>query len=238
MFVMTLRKGGLKKVAVVCACGVVLAASAFGIGTLRHTEPVQETAASAAPVLLKTQITSATEMITFLQGYGIAADAAGATVATVTIPRKWDDSFKAFHEVVAQSGLSLQKCKGKKADKWMAVVPALCTDVEKTYAVTLVYKEEAVAAYLLKKPSGEVLPIVQKTAVAAPLTEEEIAANAIFGAEGAASAPTAASTPTVPAAETTASAPAVPTAETAALAPAVPTAELPAPPTEAVMPTE
>ncbi|MEG0168095.1 MAG: DUF4830 domain-containing protein [Ruthenibacterium sp.] len=223
MFVMTLRKGGLKKAAVVCACGVVLAASAFGIGTLRTTaQPVQETAASAVPALLKTQITSATEMITFLKGYGIEADAAGATVATVTIPRKWDDSFKAFNEVVEQSGLSLQKCKGKKADKWMAAVPSLCTDIEKTYAVTLVYKEEAIAAYLLKKPSGEVLPIVQRTATAAPLTAEEIAANAQFGAEGAVSGAVSA-----PAAE-----------ETAASAQAVPTAELPAPPNEAAMPTE
>lgn len=232
MFVMTLHKGGLKKMAVVCACGVVLAASAFGIGTLKHAQPIQETAVPAVPALLKTQITSATEMITFLQGYGIAADAAGSTVATVTIPRKWDDSFKAFNEVVEQSGLSLQKYKGKKADKWMATVPALCTDIEKTYAVTLVYKEEAIATYLLKKPSGEVLPIVQKTATAAPLTEEEIAANALFGTEGANSG----TVPTEAAASAPAQAPA--SVPTDAAASAVPTAELPALPDEAAMPTE
>lgn len=70
--------------------------------------------------------------------------------------RKWDESFEAFHAVVQQSGLTLEKCKGKQVDKWTVPVPALCDDTKKTYAVVLVYKNEPQGAYLLEKPSGEV----------------------------------------------------------------------------------
>lgn len=184
MFVLTFRKGGLKKAAIVCACGVLLAASAIGISALRGAgteEDAAPTAAEAAPAMMKTNITGATDLGVYLQGFGVQPDVATAAVNRVTIPRKWDDNFKAFNEVIKESGLDLSKYKGKKADKWMVVLPAQSNETEKTYAVVLVYKEEPIAAYLLQKPSGEVLALKAVAATAAPLTDEEIAAGAAFG---------------------------------------------------------
>ena len=98
-------------------------------------------------------------MQTFFAGYGVQVDPSAAEVSQVKVPRKWDDSFEAFHDVVRQSGLDLSKCKNRTVDKWMVPVPAMAAENEQTYAVVLVYREQARGAYYLKQPSGEVLPM-------------------------------------------------------------------------------
>lgn len=86
-------------------------------------------------------------------------DPTTAEVSTVTVPRKWDDNFKAFNEVIKESGLDLSRVKNKKVDKWVVLIPAQSTETQKSYGVVLVYKNEARGAYILQKPSGEVLPL-------------------------------------------------------------------------------
>ena len=83
-------------------------------------------------------------------------DPAAITADKVKVPKKWDDSFSAFNEVVAQSGLELTKLKGKTVEKWLAELPALSTGEQTVYGVLLVYNQKAVGAYLLEKPSGNV----------------------------------------------------------------------------------
>ena len=184
MFVFTFRKGGLRRLAAVCLCGAaIVGAAAAGIAWNR----AQSTPANAA---LTQQITGSQDIASFLAGYGVEVDPTSAEVMAVKVPRKWDESFEAFHSVVQQSGLSLEKCKGKQVDKWTVPVPALCDDAKKTYAVVLVYKNEPKGAYLLEKPSGEVKPLVPGQSGTA-LTEEEKAAAAGFGAGIAQSAPPA-----------------------------------------------
>lgn len=182
MFVFTLRKGGLKKVAAVCACGVALAAVVIGVSRIRQEDAVD--VAGGQPTMAQ-QITGAQDLQTFLAGYGVEVDPTSAEVTAVKIPRKWDESFQAFHDVVKQSGFELTKCKNKEVDKWVVPVPAQSTEEVTTYAVVLVYQNEPKGAYLLQKPSGEVLPLTPKAASAA-LTEEEIAANANFASSVAA----------------------------------------------------
>ena len=175
MFVFTFRKGGLRRLAAVCLCGAaIVGAAAAGIAWNR----AQSTPANAA---LTQQITGSQDIASFLAGYGVEVDPTSAEVMAVKVPRKWDESFEAFHAVVQQSGLTLEKCKGKQVDKWTVPVPALCDDTKKTYAVVLVYKNEPKGAYLLEKPSGEVKPLVPGQSGTA-LTEVEKAAAAGFGA--------------------------------------------------------
>lgn len=188
MFVLTLRRGGLKKLAAVAVCGAALAACAVGVGALRHTQPGAVDAAAVKPGLTQ-HIAGAQDLKTFLAGYGVEVDPTAAEVVTVKIPRKWDDNFKAFNDVIRQSGLDLTKCKNKQVDKWTVPVPARSNEQQKMYAVVLVYKNEPKGAYFLQKPSGEVLALSPAAAASAPLTQEEIAANAGFGASAAAGAP-------------------------------------------------
>lgn len=179
MFVFTFRKGGLRRLAAVCLCGAaIVGAAAAGIAWNR----AQSTPANAA---LTQQITGSQDIASFLAGYGVEVDPTSAEVMAVKVPRKWDESFEAFHAVVQQSGLSLEKCKGKQVDKWTVPVPALCDDAKKTYAVVLVYKNEPKGAYLLEKPSGEVKALAPAQSSAA-LTQQEKEAAALFGTSGAA----------------------------------------------------
>ena len=58
-------------------------------------------------------------------------------MSTVTVPRKWDDNFKAFNEVIKESGLDLSRVKNKKVDKWVVLIPAQSTETQKSYGVVL-----------------------------------------------------------------------------------------------------
>lgn len=183
MFVCTLRRGGLRRLAVVAICGVVLAGAAFTAGAFRGENDAVDAAAQGSP--LKQQITGAQDVVSFFQGFGIEVDPTTAEVSTVTVPRKWDDSFKAFNDVIRESGLDLSRVKNKKVDKWVVLIPSRTTETEKSYGVVLVYKNEPRGAYLLQKPSGEVLPLqaAAPTNAGLALTDEEIAANIGFGAD-------------------------------------------------------
>ena len=173
MFVFTFRKGGLRRLAAVCLCGAaIVGAAAAGIAWNR----AQSTPANAA---LTQQITGSQDIASFLAGYGLEVDPTSAEVMAVKVPRKWDESFEAFHAVVQQSGLTLEKCKGKQVDKWTVPVPALCDDTKKTYAVVLVYKNEPQGAYLLEKPSGEVKALVPAQSSAALTQQEKEAAAGV-----------------------------------------------------------
>lgn len=183
MFVCTLRRGGLRRLAVVAICGVALAGAAFTASVFRGGDGAVTAAAQSSP--LKQEITGAQDVVSFFQGFGIEVDPTTAEVSTVTVPRKWDDSFKAFNEVIKESGLDLSRVKNKKVDKWVILIPARTTETQKSYGVVLVYKNEPRGAYILQKPSGEVLPLQAATTTNASLalTDEEIAANTGFGAE-------------------------------------------------------
>lgn len=182
MFVCTLRRGGLRRLAVVALCGVMLAGAAFAVGAFRGGEDAVSAAAQGNP--LKQEITGAQDVVSFFQGFGIEVDPTTAEVSTVTVPRKWDESFKAFNDVIRESGLDLSRVKNKKVDKWVVLIPSRTTEQEKSYGVVLVYKNEPRGAYILQKPSGEVLPLqaAAETGASLALTDEEVAANTGFGA--------------------------------------------------------
>ncbi len=52
--------------------------------------------------------------------------------------------------------------------------PSTSNDEQKNYGVMLIYKENAVGAYMLQKPSGEVTALTGAATTAAPLTEQEV----------------------------------------------------------------
>ena len=62
MFVCTLRKGGLRKLAVVAVCGVVLAGAAITVGVVRNKGDAVDAAAQGGA--LSQQITGAQDVAT------------------------------------------------------------------------------------------------------------------------------------------------------------------------------
>jgi hypothetical protein len=151
MFMVTLNRTGLRRAGAVVLCGVVLAGAVLA-GRFSRAAVTAGAAAGAAPA----KIESTQDIAAYFSGFGLEVDPAAITADKVKVPKKWDDSFSAFNEVVAQSGLELTKLKGKTVEKWLAELPALSTGEQTVYGVLLVYNQKAVGAYLLEKPSGNV----------------------------------------------------------------------------------
>ena len=180
MFVVTLNRARLRQIGVGAMCCAVVVCSAL-LGRYISTRTV-ETAASPGG-----RIESAQDIQTWFTGYGLEVDGASITADKVKIPRKWDDSFSAFNEVVAQRGLDLSRYKGKTVEKWQALIPSASNGQESCYGVLLVYKKKPVGAYLLAKPSGMVTGLGDAQAAMADAQQEAAAAAA--SQEAAASVP-------------------------------------------------
>ena len=166
MFLFTVTKPGLRQagalaLCAVCLCGTVAAAVHFTGGAVTAS-------AAAVPGIETTQ-----DIGTYFTGYGFDTDLASAAVDKVKIPKKWDDSFTAFNQIVQESGLDLADYKGKTVEKWTVLCPQLSTGDHDTYCVLLVYKAKAVGAYLLQKPSGEVTGLVTAAKASADAALEE-----------------------------------------------------------------
>ncbi|MCI6305140.1 MAG: DUF4830 domain-containing protein [Subdoligranulum sp.] len=173
MFVLTMGKNALRRAGAAIACmaciaGVLAAADRLGGGTVT-------TGASA-----QARIGSVQEMAEYFTGLGMEVDVTTAAADRVKIPRKWDDSFRAFNGVIAESGLSLEKYKGRKVEKWTLLCPALSGAEGQTYGVLLLYKEKPVGVYLLTQPGGEVTGVesARQTMAEAALQQGEEAAAA------------------------------------------------------------
>ena len=176
MFVVTLNRARLRQIGVGAMCCAVVVCSAL-LGRYISSRTV-ETAAGAGSQNAK--IETAQDIQTWFTGYGIEVDGASITADKVKIPRKWDDSFMAFNTVVGQSGLDLERYKGKTVEKWQALIPSASTGEESCYGVLLVYKKKPVGAYLLAKPSGLVTGLgdAQAAMAEAAASAEQAAAAA------------------------------------------------------------
>lgn len=194
MFVLTLNKNAVKRLGALAVCGALLAGTVYGVSRYSQVQ-----SAAALPEGAPAAIETTQDIAAFFSGYGLEVDLANTTVDKVKVPKKWDDSFSAFNEVVKASGLDLNGVKGKTVEKWVALCPGRSTGEETVSGVLLVYKQEPVGAYLLSQPSGEVTALTapadgvsgadggasSETAVP-PLTSEEAAAGADFGTQAAA----------------------------------------------------
>lgn len=154
MFLFTVTKPAVRQIGALALCTICLAGT---VAATVHFAGGQTLAASAQA---EAGIETTQDIAAFFTGYGFEVDLANTTVDKVKIPRKWDDSFTAFNQVVTQSGLDLSDYKGRTVEKWMALCPALCKEGTDCYCVLLVYKAKAVGAYLLEKPSGEVTGLI------------------------------------------------------------------------------
>ena len=158
MFLFTLTKPRLRRAGALALCTACLA------GTVTAAVHFAGAAAPTAAAAGTTVIETTQDIAGYFTGYGFEVDLATAAVDKVKVPKKWDDSFAAFDQVVGESGLSLAACKGKTVEKWTALCPQLSDGENDTYCVLLVYKTRPVGAYLLAKPSGAVTGLVTAAA--------------------------------------------------------------------------
>lgn len=170
MFMLTIQKANLKKIGALALCGAVIAAAAMAG---KVVEKNTETAAVSA------SIESTQDIQSYFLGFGLEVDPTDITADKVKVPKKWNDSFSAFNNIVAQSGSDLSECKGKTVEKWLAAIPSLGTGEQTMYGVLLLRKQKVVGAYILEKPSGNVkglTDIVQAKAAEDEKAKESAAA--------------------------------------------------------------
>ncbi|MBE6895078.1 MAG: DUF4830 domain-containing protein [Ruminococcaceae bacterium] len=157
MFVITINKRKITRAAAVAIC--IVAVGAAGIGLKSFFE--KDSATAATPK--KAKMTTTQDMVDYIAQKGFTADMQTAQVAEVQIPKKFDDSFNAFNEKIKQNdGLSLEKYKGDKVNKWTFEIIGYDESDTKAVAVLLIRKEKLVGAYILEKPDGIAKPMVKQ----------------------------------------------------------------------------
>ena len=157
MFVITVNRKKITKIALIAVC--VVAVGAAGITVKGFFEKDSATAAPAK----KTKLATTQEMVDYIAQKGFTADMQTAQVAEVQIPKKFDDSFNSFNEKIKQSdGLSLEKYKGEKVNKWTFDIIGYDDNDTKAAAVLLIRKEKLIGAYILEKPDGIAKPMVKQ----------------------------------------------------------------------------
>ena len=107
MFVLTLNKNGVKRLGALAVCAALLAGTVYGVSRYSQVQ-----SAAALPAGAPTTIETTQDIAAFFSGYGLEVDLANTTVDKVKVPKKWDDSFSAFNEVVKASGLDLAGMAG------------------------------------------------------------------------------------------------------------------------------
>ena len=95
MFVLTLNKNAVKRLGALAVCGALLAGTVYGVSRYSQVQ-----SASALPAGAPASIETTQDIAAFFSGYGLEVDLANTTVDKVKVPKKWDDSFSAFNEVV------------------------------------------------------------------------------------------------------------------------------------------
>ena len=167
MFMVTVHKNNWRRFFAMLGCAVVLSGVFLGINGLADGARAAEAAADGKTVK------SAEDMVNFLLGYGVEADVSTAQVLQVTIPKKFDESFKAFNEVIQDCGMDLTGYKGKLVEKWVLQCPNRTVEDQTAYAVLLVRNARVIGGYLLYQPSGEVLSLKQTLDKAALLPQAD-----------------------------------------------------------------
>lgn len=148
MFVITISKRRIVKAAAAVVCIVAVGAAAVGIKGFF----VQDSTTALAGK--STKLSTTQEMIDYIASKGFTADIQTAQVTEVEIPKKFDSNFEVFNEKIKQTdGLSLEKHKGDKVNKWTFDILDYGTE-KGAAAVLLIKKEKLVGAYILEKPDG------------------------------------------------------------------------------------
>ena len=157
MFVITVNRKKITKIALVAVCVIAVGAAGAGVKNFFEKD------SAAVAVTKKTKLTTTQDMVDYIAEKGFTADMQTAQVTEVQIPKKFDDSFTAFNEKIKQNdGLSLEKYKGDKVNKWTFDIIGYKEDETRAVAVLLIRKEKLIGAYILEKPDGAAKPMIKQ----------------------------------------------------------------------------
>ncbi len=158
MFVLTLSKKRYSKI--LTGAAVFLMALLVGIGRRSFLFKDSET---SRPVSSK--LTTTREMADYIFSKGYTVDLRSRGVKEVKIPKKFDREFENFNsKIMATDGLSLEKYKNDKVNKWTFTITDYDVESKTATAVLLIKKDKLIGAYLLQQPEGTAYALAKNRA--------------------------------------------------------------------------
>ena len=150
MFVLTLnKKSGGKIVKTVLAVCFILAVAC----TVRRVVFTKREAVSVTKTTFEMATTQ--QMADYILSKGYTVDLQSAQVKEVRIPKKFDAEFNNFNDkIMATDGLSLEKYKNDKVNKWTFDIVDYDVEGKTAVAALLVRKDKLIGAYLIQLPEG------------------------------------------------------------------------------------
>lgn len=150
MFVLTInkRQGGRILAGVLGVC--VAIGAAMGIKNFIFRD--RETAATPKAGF---EMETTQQMADYILAKGYTVDLQSAQVKEVRIPKKFDAEFENFNDKIkVTDGLSLEKYKNDKVNKWTFNITDYDVQDKTAVAVLLVKKDKLIGAYLIQQPDG------------------------------------------------------------------------------------
>ena len=94
-------------------------------------------------------------MAEYILSKGYTVDLQSAQVKEVRIPKRFDAEFENFNDKIKLTdGLSLEKYKNDKVNKWTFDIADYDVEGKTAVAVMLVRKEKLIGAYIIQQPDG------------------------------------------------------------------------------------
>ncbi len=154
MFIFTMTGKTLKK-AIIVACAVLLVCTTAVGGVLLFGQDSTEVMASQN----SEYVTNIEDVVNELQQFGIICDVSTGEVSTVVVPKKFDEHFEEFNELIKRSGGDLDGVKDKAVERWRVLTVNRTAGEEPVWAVMLIRNNKSVGCYLMAEPSGQVFAI-------------------------------------------------------------------------------
>jgi len=150
MFVLTLngKRSSRAAAALMAVCFIL----GIAMGVKRFVSDSRETV-SAPKQSFEMETTQ--QMADYILSKGYTADLQSAQVKEVRIPKKFDAEFENFNDKIKMTdGLSLEKHKNDKVNKWTFDIADYDVEGKTATAVLLVKKDKLIGAYIIQQPDG------------------------------------------------------------------------------------
>ena len=156
MFVLTFSRKNTGRI----LAGVMAVAVAVAAGTrIKNFMLKDEETVRAGK---NTKLSTTQEMVEYILDKGYTVDIQSASVKEVRIPKKFDAEFENFNSKINRTdGLSLEKYKNDKVNKWTFDITDYGVENKTATAVLLIKNDKLIGAYLLEMPDGTAYPLTK-----------------------------------------------------------------------------
>lgn len=150
MFVVTLngKKSGRTLAILLAVCFIL----GLAVGVKKYVSGRRETVSAPKQNF---EMKTTQQMAEYIFSKGYTVDLQSARVKEVRIPKKFDREFENFNnKIKLTDGLSLEKYKNDKVNKWTFDIVDYDVEGKTAVAVMLVRRDKLIGTYIIQQPDG------------------------------------------------------------------------------------